>query len=532
MDVLRRYARAVIHMRDRRRAGRLALGLGAGVSLDLGFPSWERLVASLEGHPEFEGCGTNSNASLTVRAQALFLALEAKIGRRFAPSAEAERSVRMRWLRLVHEVLYADVPESPAELLTKHPYLGSFLETIKQSPLTINYNFDDSIERMLNENYRTEQNDRNERVYETVWEPSTQFRRSAGVIYHPNGFLPRNLVEGFSDDIVFSEAEYADQLFDVAHGHYATLASHLTRFTCLFLGLSLNDSTLKHLLRQNVRMNPGHPQYYVRHCRDTASIPAERLDTETLANYDIYGTITLHLTTPGIQSLGRLLTCADADLHMALDGIGAPRKYVYYLSGAVGTGKTSVVQRMKSISTVAEWTEPRPTELQKPHSELSEPERTSVDSWVSQQFRRKNFFIISSRDGLVACDRTPLDPLVFVREGDLSRRAAQHLGILRPNHPAGEPLAPGHVILLEAGADELLARASDRLDGASADYLEDQRRRLRALFGDNENTVTVLSTSARGIANVIRAVCKIIHLAEYNPFDLDAELVKLAQANP
>lgn len=387
-DVLRRYARAVIHMRDRRRASGLALGLGAGVSMDLGFPSWKRLVAGLEEHPEFKGSGTTSNPSVTVRAQALFLALEARLGRRFAPSAEAERTVRMRWLRLVHEVLYADVPDSPAELLAKHPYLGSFLETIKQSPLTINYNFDDSIERILNETYSREQDDKNERVYETVWEPSTQFRRSSGVIYHPNGFLPRNLIEGFSEDIIFSEAEYADQLFDVAHGHYATLAAHLTRFTCLFLGLSLDDSTLKHLLRQNVRLNPGHPHYYVRHCRDTTSIPVDRLDTETLANYDIHGIITLHLTTSGIQSLGRLLTCTEGDLHMELDELRAPRKYIYYLSGAVGTGKTSVVQRMKSIATLAEWTESRPPELQKPHSELSEAERESVDSWVSHQGNR------------------------------------------------------------------------------------------------------------------------------------------------
>lgn len=152
--------------------------------------------------------------------------------------------------------------------------------------------------------------------------------------------------------------------------------------------------------------------------------------------------------------------------------------------------------------------------------------------WVSHQVRRKNFFITSSRDGLAVCDRTPLDPLAFVVQGDRSRRAAQHLQILRPNYPAGDPIPPGHVILLEAGAEELFARASERLDGASLDYLEEQQRRLRELFSDDDTKVTVLSTSARGIASVIRAVCKIIHLADYNPFDLDAQLAKLAAAAP
>jgi hypothetical protein len=53
LPVLKRYSRAVMHLRDRVRAGCLALGLGAGVSLDLGFPSWKELVERLMEHPDF-----------------------------------------------------------------------------------------------------------------------------------------------------------------------------------------------------------------------------------------------------------------------------------------------------------------------------------------------------------------------------------------------------------------------------------------------------------------------------------------------
>ncbi len=116
LAVLGRYSRAVMHMRDRQRVSRLALGLGAGVSLDLGFPSWKQLVERLAQHPDFVGASIPEDASLTVKTQALTQQLENTAGRRFAASAEAERKVRYRWIQALHKVLYDQVPRDASQL--------------------------------------------------------------------------------------------------------------------------------------------------------------------------------------------------------------------------------------------------------------------------------------------------------------------------------------------------------------------------------------------------------------------------------
>ena len=533
-QVLHRYSRAILHLRDRQRVGRLALGLGAGVSIDLGFPNWNQLVERLALHNALKDARVPSVASLTIKTQALLQHLGKTLGNSFAASAEAERDVRYRWIQAIHEALYQGISRDPEDLVKSHPYIGYFLETIKNAPLTINYNFDDSVERMLGSVYQAEQEHNNERVYETTWDPSTQFRRTKGVIYHPNGFLPFNLIEGFSEHMVFSEGEYADQLIDVMSGHYATLAAHLTNHTCLFLGLSLSDSTLKHLLRQNVHSNPGHPHYYVRYCNHDDDIPRDPHDAETLANFDVYGVLTLHLTKPQMASLGRLLSCSDSDLREAQSLLGLKRKYVYYISGAVGSGKTSIIQHLKSLSTLSEWTDRRPALLEKPHSQLSDAERGEVDNWVSKQFRRKNFRLLASQDSILACDRTPIDPLAFTEPSDFLRRAQEHLAILQPS-ASGEALVPGHVILLIASAEELMARAKERHKGATLEYLRTQQEAFRRLLQCDAPTdsgampVTELSTSSRSLSSVVRAVCKIIHLGEYAEFDLASRLQELAK---
>ena len=56
----------------------------------------------------------------------------------------------------------------------------------------------------------------------------------------------------------------------------------------------------------------------------------------------MYGVATLHLTKTGMASLGRLLSCFDADLREGLDRHGLRKRYVYYFSGAVGSGKSTI----------------------------------------------------------------------------------------------------------------------------------------------------------------------------------------------
>ena len=99
--------------------------------------------------------------------------------------------------------------------------------------------------------------------FESITNPWTQFRRTEAIIYHPNGVVPQNILEMPSDRLVFSEASYAEQLMGIFAGDHAGLLNHLSKHTCLFIGLSLDDETLRSVLMQAARSCPGNFHYYV-----------------------------------------------------------------------------------------------------------------------------------------------------------------------------------------------------------------------------------------------------------------------------
>ncbi len=526
LQVMVRHQRALCHLRERRRSERIALFLGAGVSTPLGFPNWNELIDRIERQPEFSGYAAASAAnSLAFRTQALIQHLQRELcGSAGAIDAAAERVAKHKWISIVHRCLYQGaVPDT--EMLS-HPYLGNFLSVIKESPLTINYNFDDCIERMLASTFAAEQSTKNERVYETVWDSSTQYQRSRGVIYHPNGFLPKKLIDGYSDNIVFAEGEFADQLIQSMHGHYSTLVSHLSRYTSLLIGLSLDDPTLKHLLRQNTHLNPGHVHYWLKYCESLPAPAAMREEQEV--NFEVYGIITLHLTEEEFSSFGRLLACSNDEYAEAADGLGVKVKQIYYVTGAVGAGKSSAVQKMKSLCWIGEWVEPKPEILAKPHIELSPTERAEVDAWVSLQFRKKDFKISGIVDGLVICDRSPLDPLAFSKPEARGGRAKGHLDAMAPS-ASSRRLSKGHVIFLTATGGELLSRAKHRHIDATDTYLENQQATLKEIYQAPNVAVTEISTCGRSLPQVVRNIAKAIHLGSYNEFDVHHRLEEVTR---
>jgi hypothetical protein len=526
MQVMSRHERALCHLRERKRSDRIALFLGAGVSKNFGFPDWKELIDRIEQQPEFSDyVAPASGQSLAFRTQVLIQHLQRSSAGTTNPiDAAAERVAKHKWISIVQRCLYSGT-KSDSEL-QEHPYLGTFLSVIKESPLTINYNFDDCIERMLASTFATEQSSRNERVYETVWDPSTQYQRSKGVIYHPNGFLPKKLIDGYSDQIVFAEGEFADQLIQSMHGHYSTLISHLSRYTSLLLGLSLDDPTLKHLLRQNTYLNPGHVHYWLKHCETLPTPDAMREEQEV--NFEVYGIITLHLTSCEFASFGRLLACGDDEYAEAADRLGIDVKQIYYITGAVGAGKSSAVQKMKSLCWLGEWVDPKPDVLAKAHVDLSPEERAEVDRWVSQQFRKKDFKIGATIDGLIICDRSPIDPLAFTGDEARSARAREHIDTMAPQ-ASPRRLAKGHVIFLSATGGELLARAKHRHLEATEEYLDCQQQTLRDLYKMPNSAVTEISTCGRSLAQVVRNVAKTIHLGAYTEFDLHLRLKELTR---
>jgi len=116
------------------------------------------------------------------------------------------------------------------------------------------------------------------------------------VIYHPNGFVPRNDAEPESDGLVFCEDEFSDQLIKSIAGRYASLLHFFSKYTCLLIGLSLNDATLKYLLRHNAQLNRGDFHYYIVYEKDGATTPDAVRTTIFQANCELHNLISVLMT--------------------------------------------------------------------------------------------------------------------------------------------------------------------------------------------------------------------------------------------
>jgi hypothetical protein len=523
IDLLTNYTRSIVHMRRQLEAERFGLCFGAGISTSFGFPNWEGLVDRIAADVDVNGTSlANANVSQTSRTQMLYQHFRAQWLQKNdsnddEPTGTIEREVQRAWLNILHRCLYQGIPENDQEL--KHDYLGEFLEVVRRSPMTVNYNFDDSIERMLS---ATRKEQEHSRGYETVWKPSTQFRLRQGIIYHPNGFLPYRLVEGFSPQLVFSEDAFADQLIDSMAGHYASLLSHLTKYTCLLLGLSLDDATLKHLLRQNALMNPGHYHYHVAFLKDDQAFPSPEQQRAIIdANFDTYNLITLFLRTSDIRALGRLLTVDKRQLEDAADQSGITLSSCYYLSGAVGTGKTTTVGFFNSLVTFDEWSDPKPRLLQRAHTDLNDSERQEVDAWIAAQFRKKNWSLSHDAPGIQVVDRCPLDPLAFTPKSEWIQKAQDLKNAVQPEK-SKQLLRSGHVILLYGDEREMLARTKDRHKSATLEYLKVQQRVIRHIY--DLPATTIVNVIGLSIRDVVKQVARIIHLEPYSEAPLHERL--------
>jgi len=289
---------------------------GAGASQSIGLPDWNTLVKRIAEHPRVKAAataaGTTSQASRVQlifhhfrRSQLQAQAMAGTIPDENSVSISVERKIAHEWREIIHACLY-----STAKPAVEHPYLREFVPVIRQAPLTVNYNFDDSLQQLLHRD--TSADSQEAPGYETIWEPTVQYRSASSVIYHPNGYLPREMHQNPSPSVVFLEDAFADQLIDAQRGHYSTLLSHFFRFTSLLVGLSLADPTLRHLLRQSAHANPGHVHYYVAY-RDAGATPEQWRDTAARdSNFETYNLVTLFLTDREIAALagkGGLRAC-------------------------------------------------------------------------------------------------------------------------------------------------------------------------------------------------------------------------------
>jgi hypothetical protein len=336
-------------MRQQYQGKKFGLVIGSGVSKDLFLPNWKELLKKLCNNPEINGKEIleyrdqeNSQASIThmlyehYKSQEIIKrGLDGRV-----LSNEEERLITQSWLSLIHYELWKEFKPEYLEP-DFHPYLESYIDIIKGSTLTINYNFDDTIQTIISKKRSPLEKKEGIKLIETVWDARLQFQKNEGIIYHPNGFLPFNPLEGSSESIVFSEDSFADQLIASMAGHYSTLLHHLSKNTCLFIGLSLDDSNLKHILRQNAKINPGHLHYYIAFTPDKSKLTDCQKNAIKESNFELYNLITLFLDNQEIKDLGELLKMEPDEFIKQIRIVGKRIKFVYYLTGPVACGKTT-----------------------------------------------------------------------------------------------------------------------------------------------------------------------------------------------
>lgn len=529
--------RALVHLRAQLHRKRLGLVFGAGASRKLSFPDWDNLVKRIASHRQVSGQAllrrlrdkhsgppARSLASIT---QILFDSFRSQSIRRKrikgALSFVQEREIRSDWLRIIHDALYRDVNlDRRKQQLERHPYLSAFRDIIKMSPLTVNYNFDDSLEKLLFYS-RTSEDQLKTRGYEVTDKPNAQFQREAGIIYHPNGFLPSVFTDRASTDVVFSDDAFQDRLISAATGQYLHLSNHLFRNTCLLIGLSLDDTTLQSLLRQNAVSNPGHIHYYVHYMADRDSISNADKAIIFEANFSAFGLYTLFLANEGIRALATALSMSWAEFEQSTPG--ATRKFVYYIVGPIGAGKSTAIGNFRNLITYDEWIDERRADLARAEKGLSRQTIEEINEWIREQFRKKNYAVTHASEGIHFIDRSPLDPLAFGKPNERplkAKRLLDHVTI------RGEsPIERGHVIYLDCDLPSARIRMSLKHQYWKQEDLEAQLRSMDAVYDKTERSI--VDTNGRTSAEVAREIARVIFVHQYTPVDVGDKLQRIAK---
>lgn len=528
-EIIKQHSKAVVHMRKQIDREKFGLILGAGISRSFNMPTWKELLDGLARHDKVQGTRVDRpNETPTSRAEILYRLFADN--RRKALSHTGlndhglERRIKGEWFEIIRSILYADLPERD-DLDRSHVYLGEFLDIISRSPLTVNYNFDSCIEMMLSARQKRTK-DQN-RLYETVYDGSLPFRSKTGIIYHPNGFLPDNVLEGFSDELVFSEKSFGDQLLESMAGRYYSLAHHLSKNTCLFIGLSFEDENLRHLLRRSATTNPGHYHYCIYWIG-----PGERRNKQyeaALAEYrfEIYNLITLFLRDDEIAALGRLLGYGFEKLQSLADDANAELTWVYYLTGIPGIGKTSVTRYMQGLAAYDEWLEEPLALLSEPFTELGKKEENTVNEWVARQFALKNERLLREREGIFLIDRAPLDPISFETPDQMGEKAAWYGPRLKQGD-MDRRLRSGRVVLLVGDTQEISTRLSRRSgERSDSDYLDKLQRKLEQIY--TSDAVRVVHTNDLSLSELVKQIARIIHREEQSDVDLEELLQSVAK---
>ncbi len=522
--VLEAYSRPIVHMRKQVEANRFGLIFGSGLSQSCQIPTWQKLVKALAADSAVGGVKVlrvvPPRVGLPYQTEMLFEHFK-KQRYNDAPAEQhntraLDYQISAEWRELIRKYLYADVSGKLGDSLDAHPYLKQYIPIIRRTHMTVTYNFDDLLEQSLLR--ERGDGDATSLGFESVTNPWTQFRRTSAVIYHPNGVVPQNPLETPSDRFVFSEESYVKQLMGIFAGDQAGLVSHLSKHTCLLIGLSLEDDTLRNVLMQAAHSCPGNFHYYVHYLKPNQTLEDDVQRAITLANFKVYNLITLFLRDEEISAMGDFINKIHFPTNEFCDFSEEHNirvRYRFYITGAIGVGKTTAINHFRNLAVLDEWLEQRLPILAKSWDKLTNDEKKVADDWIINQFRRKNDILRNEREGIFVLDRGPLDPLSFTPEAEWSDKANRLIRGICPGQAQWQ-VEDGRVILLQGDASELALRMvlTKRKD-YTADKLDSMEKHLSEAYGLDG----VVKFDTRGLtpSDIAGRVAEIIHLESYKP---------------
>lgn len=533
--LLKRYSKSIIHMRQQFRRKQFGLVFGSGIGVDLNFPNWKELLKRIATHGEVASVELLERmGNSTAVAQHLYQNYKKSkhkicLGQGMTPKM-MEMEIRAGWRKIVHQCLYDGIPSDTKELLKNDKYLEALVPLITESPLTVTYNFDDTLQRVLYKHTKDKGNDKG-KGYRTCWSGNVQLQgRSSGVIYHPNGFLPLQLRERPSDHLVFSEDSFADQLIDSMTGQYASLATHFSQTTCLLIGLSLDDPTLKHLLRHTANNFPGHFHYYIKHIRDDEKREPDYEEIEKAANFSVYNLNTLYLTSSEIKSLAILIAADEAEFAKVAQEAVQHTSFRFFVVGSVGAGKSTTVGNFRSMLSQDEWTEERAPNMEKAPDLLTKEEELDIDKWVANQVQLKNLMLIdSTQSGIHVIDRAPLDAFAFTEEKEWSAKATLLKNAVAPGLAKDRKLVSGHVIFLQGMPEVMAERAVSLHKKTTTEKLEKQQKDLLYVYKKLKPDAgfTVINVNRKTVQEVVKDVAQVIFSDTYEEADMHQLLLDI-----
>ena len=235
-----------------------------------------------------------------------------------------------------------------------------------------------------------------------------------------------------------------------------------------------------------------------------------------LTNFKVYNLVTLFLRDDGIRALGELIDvkrCTSDQFCDFASEHNIPVRFRFYITGALGVGKSTAINHFRNLVVLDEWLDERPSVLAKDWEKLTDEEKTNADRWIATQFKRKNDILRNKREGIFVLDRGPLDPLSFTPEGEWSYKAEHLLTIMCPGKARWQ-VEDGCVILLTGEGRELSLRM---VITQRKDYTATKLEKMENQLGKAYGTDGVVRFDTRGLtpSDVVRRVAEIVHLEPY-----------------